>query len=347
MPNEKETSYKEFLSGFLKKENVTKTPEPQLPEKTKHEGNFNSFVPETSNRVIKPRESVIRAHEYDRSKYEEVLLSDLPMGFMYPEQTRILLRPCKTKEIQDFSTYDKQNPFDFKNKLNDIIESCVIYERPDGSLCSYNDLMDGDRVFLIYMIREKTFVKGNVLTTKVKYEHPVTKEILSETIELKRQNLDIYRDEKIMQWFDDDKKAFVFHTKLRDEPFVLAPPTIGLKNCFDQFFSFKFENDKIDKIKDVPFFKIAPYLKPGISYMSYEELENLQRWFEEEITPEEYSTLLQIIDEKLLIGIRGLKKNTAISTVRAPRVYPVDPSSLFIIPDSFDLFVEEPNHVSQ
>jgi hypothetical protein len=258
---------------------------------------------------------------------------------MYPKGDSILLRPCTVKEIQDFSTYDKNNPFDFKNKLNDIIENCVIYKNADGSLSSHNNILEGDRIWLIYMIREKTFPKGKVLTANVSYKNDKG-ETKKEIIEIRRENIDIWREEEIMSFFNEEKKAFVLETELREEEFNIAPPTIGLKNCFDQYFELKITNKKA-KIEDAPFFKIAPYLKPHISYMSYEEMEEFQEWFEEKITPDEYSFLLDLVNNHLKIGIRGLKKNTDFGIIRSPRIYPDSWSSIFIIPNGFKLFIKK------
>ncbi len=340
----KEEAYKDFLQNLFSQQNPTKTPEPTLPQTPIEVNVENPFLPPTEKKEIKVKESVIHSYNYDKTKYEEVFVSDLPMNFMYPIGTKIHLRPCTVKEIQDFSTYDKNNPFDFKNKLNDILENCIIYEKPDGTLSPYLDITEGDRIWLIYMIREKTFPKGKVLTAKVNYKTDKG-EVKNEIIEIRRETIDIWRDEAIMEYFDDKKKAFSFFTELREEPFILSPPTIGLKNCFDQYFELKIKNKKII-MKDAPFFKIAPYLKPHITYMTYEDMEAFQDWFEKEITPDEYSFLLDLINNHLKIGIRGLKKNMDNSTIRSPRIYPDEWSTIFIVPNAFKLFTKKQGNVS-
>ncbi|MFM2392481.1 MAG: hypothetical protein RLZZ546_458 [Bacteroidota bacterium] len=340
----KEEAYKDFLQDLFTQQNPTKTPEPTMPQKPLDKNIENSFLPVTEKKEIKVKSSVLNSYNYDMSKYEEIFISDLPMGFMYPAGTKISLRPCTVKEIQDFSTYDKTNPFDFKYKLNDIIENCIIYEKPDGTLSSYLDIMDGDRIWLIYMIREKTFPKGRVLTAKVSYKTE-DGETKNEIIEIGRATIDIWRDEEIMEFYDNDKKAFVFDTDLRTEPFIISPPTLGLKNCFDQYFEQKIGNKKAE-MKDAPFFKIAPYLKPHMTYMSYVEMEEYQKWFEETITPDEYSFLLDLVNNHLKIGIRGLKKNMGSSILRSPRIYPDEWSTIFIVPNAFRLFNKKQRNVS-
>jgi hypothetical protein len=330
----KEEEYKKYLQDLFSQNNPTKTPEPITPKKPLDTNIENNFIPKSEKREIKVSENVIDAFNYDRSKYEEIFISELPLHFMYEVGSKILLRACTVKEIQDFSTYDRNNPFDFKNKLNDILENCIIFQKSDGTLSSYLNILDGDRIWLIYMIREKTFPKGKVLTAKVSYKNDEG-ESKNDVIEIRRDTIDIWRDDDIMEYFDENKKAFVFYTQLRNEPFILAPPTLGLKNCFDQYFEMKISNKKVD-MKDAPFFKIAPYLKPHITYMTYEEMESFQIWFETEITPDEYSFLLDLINNHLKIGIRGLKKNMGGGSVlRSPKIYPDEWSSIFIVSNAF------------
>lgn len=334
----KEEEYREFLKEIFNQNNPNKTPEPTLPQKGLKQVD-NIFLPPVEKKEIKVKENISNSYEYDPSKFEEIYIDDLPLSFMYPIGAKISIRPCTVKEIQNFSTYDKNNPFDFKYKLNDILENCVVYHNPDGTISSYLNIMDGDRIWLIYMIREKTFPAGKILTAKVDYKNELGEE-KSEIIEIRRENIDIWKNEEIMDFYDSESNTFIFNTELRDESFIISAPTIGLKNCFDQYFEQKI-GKKTARIKDAPFFKIAPYLKPNISYMSYEELENFEKWFEEKITPDEYSFLLDLVNNHLKIGIRGLKKNMGNSILRSPRIYPDEWSTIFIVPAAFKLFIKK------
>ncbi len=341
---DKEEEYKEFLKKLFSQNNPNKTPEPSLPQKPKNDVG-NEFLPKTEKKEIKVRDNVIDSFNYDRSKYEEIYINELPLGFMYEKGSKILIRPCTVKEIQDFSTYDKNNPFDFKNKLNDIIENCVLFQNPDETLSSHVNLLDGDRVWLIYMIREKTFPKGKVLTTKTTYKNE-NGETVTDVIEIRRENIDIWKDDNIMDYFNENEKVFEFYTELRKEAFIIAPPTLGLKNCFDQYFEMKISNKKV-QIKDAPFFKFAPYLKPHITYMSYDELEQFQNWFENDISPDEYSFLMDLINNHLKIGIRGLKKNKGNTILRTAKIYPDEWSTIFIVPNAFELYAKKSNNVGE
>ena len=340
MSDNKEENYKDFLSDFLSKNNEDMSPTPLLPTNKKDEEIASTFIPKSKKLDIKIKRHVVNKFEDDKSKYEEIFVDDLPMGEFYYPNTKIYIRPCTVQEIQNFSTFDTRNPFDFKNKLNDILETCVILENPDGTYASHLDLYDGDRVWLIYTIREKTFPKGKVLSANVTYEDN-KKEKRTHKIDLVRANIEIWREQSIMQYFNTDEKVFEIETTLKETPFILAPPTIGLRNCFDQYIDIKVKENKMDKKKDAPFFKIAPYLKPRVSYMSLDELEEYERWFKEDLTPDEYSFLFDLVNNHLRIGIRGLKKNMGSTTLRTYKLYPDNHRTLFLLPNAFDVFVKK------
>lgn len=321
MPS-KEEAYKDFLDKLLDQPNNNVTPPPNLPSTQPKEPVVSSFVPKAEKPRLIPKPSVM-ANNANSMMFEDVIISDMPMGEFYYPGTRIQFRDLKVKEIEHFSTLDETSLLDFKDKINDILENCVLFNHPDGTTGDYTNIFNGDRLWMIYMIREKTFPKGKVLTVNVEYqEGEATKSV---DIELVRANVDIYRDDDIMGWFIKDKRVLLFETELRDEPFVIAPPTIGLSRCFDVFLKAKVENaEEVNR----EFFKICPYLQPHVAYMSYEELEEFYTWFEEGITPDEFSFLHDLITNHLKIGIRGLKKRW-VSEILPPIKYIPADSKLF------------------
>lgn len=337
--SDKDSLYSNFLQELANNSNNKKTPGPILPSKKRETVN-NSFIPKSEIRNIETSVKVQHNYHFNRDKYEEVYIDNLPMGDFYLPETKILMCECDVEQIQNFSTYDINNPFDFKNKLNDIIESCIIFINPDGTINNHLNLYDGDRTYLIYGIREKTFTKGTILTTTVTYKDVENKDkkILIENI---RANVDIWKNQEIMKFYNKDKNCFVFETTLRDEPFYILPPSIGLMNCFDQYMIIKEKEKRLSKDKDSPFFKIAPYLKPGVSTMNFSEMEEFEKWFKTDLTPDEYSFLLDLINNHLKIGIRGLKKNTPSGVIRTNKIYPDNKRSLFIVPNAFGLYLRQ------
>lgn len=326
----------DFLDDFTSKENTSVTPQPKLPSrKSEVESTQSLFVPKNEERREIPKLNVVKNHTFDKSRYEEVVLTELPLSRFYKKGTRIFFRECSVKEIQRYSTLDERSVFDFKDKLNDIIEECTFFENPDGSLGSYEQILEGDRTWMIYLIREKTFPKGKVLSVKVNYKDK--EETKSVNIELKRSNIEVWKDEDIMEYYDKKTNSFIFETTLRDDAFVMKPPTIGLKKCFDHYLKIKKENE--EEINST-FFKIAPFLKPNVNYMTWEEFEDYETWFMDKLSPDEYSFLFDIIDNHLKIGIRGLKKNMGTSVIRSRKMYPNKLTTLFLLPNAFRLFLK-------
>lgn len=333
--NKYEDKYKDFLDDLLSQPNHTATPAPLLPNNKPKEVVATPFIPKSENHNFIPRPHIV-ANNANSMMFEDVVTKDLPMFEFYFPGTRIQFRDLKVKEIEHFSTLDESSIFDFKEKLNDILENCVLFNQSDGSVGSYLDLMEGDRLWLIYMIREKTFPKGKILTVNVEYKEG--KETKNVDIELVRANIELYENGEIMEYFDREKRCLVFNTELQQEPFYIAPPTIGLKRCFDLYLKTKVENKEKVNVK---FFEICPYLKPHQIYISYEELNKLYEWFEDFITPDEYFFLNDLINNHMKIGIRGLKKKVGTRTHRTDKIYSSRLKNLFLLPNAFNVFIKK------
>ena len=327
----------DFVDDFISQKNDNATQKPKLPtNQPKAIDTKQTFVPQSNSERVIPSPKNIRDFDFDKSRYEEVVLKDLPYCDFYYPGTKILFRECDVREIQRFSQLDENSIFDFKEKLNEIIEECVLFQNPDGTLGSYEQIMDGDRTWLIYLIREKTFPKGKTLSIKVNYKDG--DDTKTANIELIRQNIEVWRDQEVMQYLDKKLKTFTFETTLRDDAFIIKPPTIGLKRCFDHYLKLKNENG--DNINST-FFKIAIFLKPNTTYMDWDELEEFQKWFEETLTPDDFSFLFDLIENHLKIGIRGLKKNMDTGTIRSRKMYPNKLTALFLLPNAFRSYIRK------
>jgi hypothetical protein len=338
------SKYESFLNDYLSQTSQMATPPPRqraevptLPTNAPDKA-ASAFVPDTKAHRIPPRMNEV-VNRYDsRHSYEDVEISELPMGEFYHPGTRIMFRDLKVKEIENYSSLDERSIFDFKEKLNEILTECIVFLHPDGTQGTALDLKDGDRAWLIYMIREKTFPKGRVLTVDVDYKTSAGEQ-KSTKIELIRANMDIHRGGEIMEYFNPKKRCLVFETTLRDESFNLAPPTIGLRRCFDHYLKIKAQN----KEEEIPyaFYQIAPFMKPHVTYMDYDELAEMEHWFTQVLTPDEFSFLHDLITNHMKLGIRGLKKKVGTQLVTGDSVYPDRLASLFLLPNAFQLFLRK------
>ena len=101
------------------------------------------------------------------NEYMVIPLENLPCGLFYKQGTKISIRSAKVQEVQAYSVVDDNNYLDITEKMNQILSSSVKYFYPNGSQGSYKDVRDGDRLYLIFMIRELTFPGGKNLSKDV------------------------------------------------------------------------------------------------------------------------------------------------------------------------------------
>jgi hypothetical protein len=232
---------------------------------------------------------------------------------------------------------DENSNIDFRDKLNDILERCVIFQFPNGNFGSYLNIFENDRPWIIYTIREKSFPEGKILTIPVEYK--IKDEVYKDSIEILRRYIEKWEKGDIWNYFDVSSRTFKFVTTFREEAYHLCPPTIGMKMCFTQYL--KIKTDEGVKINE-NFFIMLPWLNSHETYLSYEDLEILYEWFIDKQTLEEFSFLDDLFKNHLSkIGIKGLKKNVDGRNIITSQIYPnrQERRYVFLIPNAFRLFL--------
>lgn len=261
-------------------------------------------------------------------------IRELPCGKFYPRGTLLAVRPSKTKEIQSYSMVDDNNFYDVIEKMNDMLRSCVRVKYPNGEIGSYLDVKDQDRIFLILMIRELTFQKGNLLAVTSQCGDCKT----DNSVELVRKNFRFHEfDEKLMKHFNQLTNSFIFKTKNGKE-FEIAPPNIGLQKSFTDFI-IKESNDK--KTPNLAFLKIIPFMLNGQNSIKYEDIKKKLEEFEK-MDDMSFQFLNQAVS-KMTFGIKDLsQKCTSCGLeIRTEMQFPNGASSIFVIYDAFETFIEE------
>lgn len=215
------------------------------------------------------------------SDYEEVYISDFPTSYLYDRYDRISIRTLNIKEIQNYSSYDTDNPFNFSYKIDEILENCVLYYKADiDSYIHYSHIYDADKLWLLYTIREKTFPNGFVLEA----------DIDNENIKLIRRNITSWRLENSIQ------KLYKENCFILADRFKILPPTIGLKRCFENY-RYYTDNES--------FINYGVYLCPNISFMNRSEIEKEEMRFES-LNIEDFFILKDFIDNHFKTGIKGI-----------------------------------------
>ncbi len=262
-------------------------------------------------------------------------VKELPCGIFYPAGTLVMVRPAQVREIQAYSMVDDNNFYDMIEKMNDILQACVRLKYSNGSMGSYLEIKDQDRLYLIFLVRELTFQQGNTLTIARKCGCGSDVQI-----ELKRENFVFHEiDEKLDRFFSTSTRSYHFNVT-NGKQFELTPPNIGLQKAFTDYI-IKESNDK--KSPNLSFLKIIPFMLPGRSTITYEGIKAKLKEFEDPTIMDDISfQFLNAAVGKMTFGIKELKKTCSCGEeVRTEMQFPDGPSSLFVIPNAFEAYIKE------
>jgi hypothetical protein len=271
------------------------------------------------------------------SEWIELPLSSLPYSKFYKDNTHIMIRPLATKEIQNFSTVNENNPYDVQLKLNEVFKTCVKFIHPNGELGNYRDIISGDRQTVAIALATITAKNGRKIQLSAK-----TKNNEEVKIDMVPSNF-VYMEEPeiIKPFFNETEKVYVF--KGHEDPDMiirLAPPTIGLEEDMNNYVIYQSAKSNGQDLPPLSFITNVPYIKAGNGIYDLpldkmdQELYNFQKMNDE---------YFQIIDDAIDYFKFGIEKvRTKLPTgevVETSFRYPVGARSLFIIPNAFKQFI--------
>lgn len=252
-------------------------------------------------------------------------ISEFPCYYFYPAGTSILVRAARVEEIQAFSVIDDNNFYDVFDKVNHLVQSCVMVKYPDGTKKPYTHLIDGDRWYLLFVIRELTFQKGNDLYTTVE----------DTKIPIKRGYFTYHEmDEKIAKYYDKVSGRFIFTTK-DGKKIEMAPPTLGLQKSFTDYMV---KEVQAKRSLNESFLKVIPFTLPGRTSITDEGIKKKLLEFKG-LSLQEFQFLNQAV-EKMSFGISGVKTlDESGLEVHSEEIFPEGVSKLFVSSDAFDEFL--------
>jgi hypothetical protein len=269
-------------------------------------------------------------------QYFSIDTRELPCGVFYPKGSYIQIRAAKVIEIQYFSMVDDNNIYDILEKINYILSSCLKLKYSTGETKTYLDLKDPDKFFVIFLIRELTFQKGNYLTTKATCSVDGTEC----NIELKRANFEFHTpNEKIKNFYNQNLNCYSFET-VNDYIFNLSPPTVGIqKSLYEWVQQRNAEGKKVNP----SFLKIMPYLAHGQNSLDNQRLLELEKDFSDEEKMDDISfQFLNNTVDLMKFGIKCVKSTCSCGQeVRSESIFPRGASSLFVIRDAFDRYIKK------
>ena len=213
-------------------------------------------------------------HSASDSGYKNLPLADLPTrGIFYPDTWELTIKPATVNEIRHWSSMDRGDMLDMDEKMNFIVEKCVrIIEK--GVPVDWRELKDIDRLFIIFRVQELTFPNDeNKIMMKFICQNNncpgddtyVKREALSSDM------LNIFElPDKLMKYFDHDKRVLRVESQKTQKTYNFAPPTIGASQRLKSYTQNKRENgEKIDRA----FVRIAPYIMHDFRVMTDEYID--------------------------------------------------------------------------
>jgi hypothetical protein len=257
---------------------------------------------------------------------------EMPCGKYYPTGTIIMIRPAKVKEIQAYSMVDDNNFYDIVEKMNDMLQACVRIKYPNGSLASYLELKDQDRLYLIFMIREITFQQGNSLAVNARCS--CGNDI---QIEMIRKNFVFHEiDEKMNKFFDNSTKSFKF-TIQNGKQYELSPPCIGIQKAFTEYI---IKENQEKRTPNLAFLKIIPFMLTGRTTITIDGIKAKLQEFEK-IDDISFQFLNAAVS-KMTFGLKELKTICSCGMeVRSDMTFPNGASGIFVIHDAFEAYIKE------
>ena len=270
------------------------------------------------------------------SGWKPVPIGNLPsQGRFYPEGTTIEIRPALVGEVRHFSTIDETDPLDVDDKLNLVVEKCLKITFPDRT-AHYKDLKEEDRFYMIFAIRELTFMHGeNKLYVNLKCGSKCLGDgTYEEKIELRKDNFDWYKiDAKLMRYYDVNERCFIINSP-KLGTFKLYVPSVGIATFLKGYI-----RDKVQKggFYDKAFLKVAPFLFGDWRTLNETVYTKAQQdsfgWSQEKL-----GAVLQLV-EMIRFGVKTQitkQCNKCGAEVATPLTFPGGVRSLFIRTDSLE-----------
>lgn len=296
-----------------------------------HLSNLDSSNTPTFENKNKENESK-SSSKVDELNYFNFTAEQLPCGKFYPKGTSIMIRPAQVKEIQAYSMVDDENFYDMVSKMNNMLQSCVRVKYPDGSLGTYLDVKDQDRIFLIFSIRELTFQDGNELSVKTSCE-ACNEEV---NIELKRENFVYNEVENLDKYYNNVDNCYHFELK-NGKTYNITPPNIGLQKSFTNYLM---EERNEEKEQNLSFLKIIPFTLGKRTSISNDGIKAKLKEFEnmDDISFQ----FLNAAVGKLTFGIKELRKKCVCGEeIHTDMVFPNGASGIFVIHNAFEAYIKE------
>lgn len=297
----------------------------------KENSNFaNSDIPVNNTDMMGLVDSNTKFSDSEFFAYDTKIL---PCGGSYPPGTKIMVRPAKTVEIQNYSMVDDNNFYDIVEKMNLMLQSCVRVKYSDNKMGTYLDIKDQDRLYIIFLIRELTFQKGKQLSINTECSCGAKNEV-----ELICNNFVFHEvDKKLESCFDKVSRSYKFEL-INGMSYELSPPNIGIQKAFTEYIV---KENAEDKKPNVSFLKIIPFMLPNRNSITYDGIKSKLEEFQK-IDDVSFQFLNDVVG-KMTFGVKELKKNCTSCgmEIHTKMTFPNGASGIFVVHDAFDLYLKK------
>ena len=253
-----------------------------------------------SNSVVNNSNNTVSGNKMVDLQYVAISVSELPCGIFYPIGTFILIRPLTVPEIQAFSFVQDGDAMDIADKTNEILLACVRIKYPDGTIGSYLDIKEMDRICLLFKIREISIFDNpySIKEVKCACNNSVSIECCSSNFKYFNINEKLAKFLSIENYFEFNVKGRVFK---------LTMPNIGFQKNLIEYIR---EELKLKKEPNAAFVKIISYLSGKRNNWTVKEIKDEIKKFES-LSMDEFNFLNSAVD-KMKFGIENLSKQCPV-----------------------------------
>lgn len=309
-------------------------------DKKQQEEYLSKFLIDTKDEIKEIKTTIKTMSQGSSLEYLSVDLNLLPLGEFYQDGLKIKIRAAKVHEVQAYSVVDDKNFLDVTEKMNQLLSSCVKVTLPNGNNGSYKDIKDGDRLSIIFMIRELTFQKGASLAKEVTCPHCNWEFSIpfrsTSNGEYPRTFEKHEMPENIKKFFNKELKCFEFN--INGVVYRLAPPNIGIQEIFYGDIKTKVQSQKNP---NVSFLKIIPFMLWDRTSITEDGIKAKEDEFKR-MDMYTFQVINKAVDN-MVFGLKGIKMNCpeCQGEVHSDMTFPNGASSLFVISDPFDDFIKK------